>query len=517
MSIPIGFFDQSTPGPSGPITAWDWDFGDGGTSTSENPVHNYASPGDYSVRLEVTGTSPDGTDSVTIPITVVPGDVLTAQFSSTVSGLSVTFADLSIPGPSGPITAWDWDFGDGSSHGTTQNPSHTYASADTYTVTLTVTGTSPDGTDPTSQPVVVTSASPNFVSATNGARPSFTPTRTVHFSTKAQLDAAIADMTAGDLIQYNGTGVLTISSGSGTAYTLANKNPATDVVIDFGCARNIWDPSTITGNHVKFAYTGSSNIDCFYIHDCSHLRIYGGEFNSGIGGAAIRVRGAMSSVRMWDWYVSQAGSHGIQIQPANPSTGAAETITGCHFRGEVNRFCMNPANDPHNDKGTGFHGCLWHDTNHGTITSSEMILYAHDSLQPGATSAGKTWPEGGGGSGIEIGTVGDASSNNTFYILGENLLMIPNGTNPGSTGKQTGGNVAQHWGSTKLNGHVFGWVEGNNCTGAVTHGAGGTWFPGSPAISVTHGRHSNVNQSHEGSNTTTPYDTTHGIVYHDAT
>jgi hypothetical protein len=335
----------------------------------------------------------------------------------------------------------------------------------------------------------------------------------VNFTTKAQLDAAIAGMQAGDLIQYTGTGVLTISSSSGTVYTLASKNPASDVVIDFGCAANLWDTTTITSNHVKFSYTGSSNIDCFYIHDCSNLRIYGGDFNSGIGGAAIRMRGANTNVRMWDWYVSQAGSHGIQIQPADPSTGLAKTIDSCHFRGEVNRFCMNPANDPHADKGSGFHGCLWQDTNHGTISNSEMILYAHDPLRPGETSATKTWPEGGGGSAIEIGTIGDSTSNNTFYILGENLLMVPNGTNPGSTGTQTGGNVVNHWGSVPLNGHVFGWVEGKNCTGGITHGAGGSWFPGSPAIRVLHGRHSNVNQSTAGSNTSTPYDTAHGIVY----
>ncbi len=507
MSITVEFFDQSQAGPSGPITAWSWHFGDGGTSASQNPTHAYATAGDYDVQLEVTGTAPDGTASITIPITVVPGVVLTAQFSYTASGLAATFTDLSIAGPSGPITAWAWDFGDGNTS-TSQSPSHTYASADTYTVTLTVTGTSPDGTDPTTQPVVVTSVSPNFINVTNGARPSFTPSRTVNFTTKAQLDAAIAGMTAGDLIKYTGTGVLTISSGGGSAYTI-NKNPSSDVVIDFGCARNIWDPSTLNGNYVKFAYTGSSNVDAFYVHDSSHLRIYGGQFDSGIGGAAIRVRGANSNLRMWDGYVSQAGSHGIQIQPDNPHDGSAELINTCHFRLEVNQFCLNPANDPHTDQGTGFHGCLWHDTNHGTIENSEIILYAHDSLRPGQTSAGHTWTRGGGGSAIEIGTVGDASSSNTFYILGENLLMVPT--------TQTGGNVAQHWGSIKLNGHVFGWVEGNNCTGGVTYGAGGSWFPGSPAIAVSHGRHSNVNQSHAGGNATVPYDTHHGIVYSDST
>lgn len=48
---------------------------------------------------------------------------------------SVTFRDLSV----GNATAWSWDFGDGSSS-TQRNPTHTYATPDSYTVTLTTSG-----------------------------------------------------------------------------------------------------------------------------------------------------------------------------------------------------------------------------------------------------------------------------------------------------------------------------------------------------------------------------------------
>jgi hypothetical protein len=47
------FIDQSTPG-STPITAWSWDFGDGATSTAQNPQHTYAAAGTYVVTLKVT-------------------------------------------------------------------------------------------------------------------------------------------------------------------------------------------------------------------------------------------------------------------------------------------------------------------------------------------------------------------------------------------------------------------------------------------------------------------------------
>ena len=50
--------------------------------------------------------------------------------------VACTFTDAS----TGTVTGWDWDFGDGTPHGTTQNPPHTYEAAGTYQVTLTVTG-----------------------------------------------------------------------------------------------------------------------------------------------------------------------------------------------------------------------------------------------------------------------------------------------------------------------------------------------------------------------------------------
>ena len=63
----VNFFDQSTD--DGFIASWAWDFGDGGSSTSSNPSHNYSTAGTYSVSLTVTDN--DGnTDSVSNSISV---------------------------------------------------------------------------------------------------------------------------------------------------------------------------------------------------------------------------------------------------------------------------------------------------------------------------------------------------------------------------------------------------------------------------------------------------------------
>lgn len=67
-STNVQFTDTSTPGPSGPITAWAWDFGDGGTSTLQNPSHTYASTGLWEASLTVTGTGADGTSRADNPV-----------------------------------------------------------------------------------------------------------------------------------------------------------------------------------------------------------------------------------------------------------------------------------------------------------------------------------------------------------------------------------------------------------------------------------------------------------------
>lgn len=123
----VDFTDMS----SGAVTSWSWDFGDGNTSTQQNPTHTYAADGTYNVCLVSATACASDTDcqQVTVCVPTV------AAFSDSANFGTVTFIDLSTGGP----LSWAWDFGDGSPVDTTQNPVHNYTTSGTYNVCL-ITG-----------------------------------------------------------------------------------------------------------------------------------------------------------------------------------------------------------------------------------------------------------------------------------------------------------------------------------------------------------------------------------------
>lgn len=138
-SLNVTFTDLST-GDGAAVVGWQWTFGDGDTDTAQNPTHMYASPGTYTVTLEVN----DGgslTDTETkVAYVVVDTPTVSAEFSGTpllgTSTLNVAFTDLSTDTGT-TIVDWLWDFGDGD-NSALQNPTHNYLAPGTYTVTLTV-------------------------------------------------------------------------------------------------------------------------------------------------------------------------------------------------------------------------------------------------------------------------------------------------------------------------------------------------------------------------------------------
>ncbi len=137
---------QFTNGSTGQITQYIWDFGDGTSSSEQNPSHTYQVGGSYTVNLTVTDTL--GRSSI-YSAAVTVSEPVSAGFTPNVSGLSVQFINQS----TGPVTGYSWDFGDGTG-ANEQNPTHTYNAGGTYNVTLTVSDAN-GRTSITTQPVAV--------------------------------------------------------------------------------------------------------------------------------------------------------------------------------------------------------------------------------------------------------------------------------------------------------------------------------------------------------------------------
>jgi PKD repeat protein len=136
-------FTGSASGGTSPYK-YSWNFGDGSAaSTSQNPSHTYTTAGTYTATLTVTDTaSPVHTATSTVPVTVnAVGNPLAASASGTpTSGQTPLVVNFTGTGTGGtPPYSYSWNFGDGTPVVTSQNPSHTYQNAGTFTATLTVT------------------------------------------------------------------------------------------------------------------------------------------------------------------------------------------------------------------------------------------------------------------------------------------------------------------------------------------------------------------------------------------
>jgi gliding motility-associated-like protein len=127
--LPVNFQDLST----GTVTDWHWEFGDGSTSTLQNPIHSYNDTGNFTITLIVSNNGCADTISLINYVHVKPPIARFSMPINCTNRYTKTFVDNSIG-----ADTWDWDFGDGTLHSNLQNPSHTYASVGTYTVSLTV-------------------------------------------------------------------------------------------------------------------------------------------------------------------------------------------------------------------------------------------------------------------------------------------------------------------------------------------------------------------------------------------
>ena len=128
----VYFEDLSWGGYGSQILAWEWSFGDGNTSSLQNPTYTFDEDGEYIVTLTIYTDSCTNTFEQMLYIEDYGwGDCQTIFFPEFSDNLSVQFYDLSTPEPE----FYFYEFGDGQTSEEAE-PLHTYAEEGEYFVTL---------------------------------------------------------------------------------------------------------------------------------------------------------------------------------------------------------------------------------------------------------------------------------------------------------------------------------------------------------------------------------------------
>ena len=116
------------------VASYFWEFGDGGTSTLQNPSHTYMLQGNYTVKLHIT-TNDGCIDSSVVVNAVIAGNKSFANFSALPTaqcvGQPIQFTNLTAPSD-----RWSWDFGDGIGTSTLPNPTYAYLDTGKFAIRL---------------------------------------------------------------------------------------------------------------------------------------------------------------------------------------------------------------------------------------------------------------------------------------------------------------------------------------------------------------------------------------------
>lgn len=120
----LASFSDLTPElPSDPIISWFWDFGNGQTSTLQNPTNTYTTGGSFDIILTITTANCSAKDTIPIVVENLPTASFTSSPNNGCSRLGVNFSNTS----SANTTKFKWDFGDGTPIDTLENPFHEFS------------------------------------------------------------------------------------------------------------------------------------------------------------------------------------------------------------------------------------------------------------------------------------------------------------------------------------------------------------------------------------------------------
>jgi len=132
----LQFTDSSTVNnPNDPIASWLWDFGDGTTSTVQNPYHTYNQAGNYLVSLSIVTTDGCTNNNISTPLSITGIPAPNATFSMNSTNLMLPNDILILNNQTTGATSYSWSFGDGGTS-TQTSPQYVYSMVGTFQVEL---------------------------------------------------------------------------------------------------------------------------------------------------------------------------------------------------------------------------------------------------------------------------------------------------------------------------------------------------------------------------------------------
>ncbi len=249
--VVISFQDASTGSP----TSWQWDFGNGSTSTLQNPSTTYFTPGTYSITLTATNGSGSNTLTRSGLITIYTKPVVNfmANDSAGCAPFSVQFTDASTPSAGTTNVSWQWDFSNGTGS-TLQNPAVTYPNVGNYTVSLKVTN---------DKGCYGSFSKPSYIKITGGLQINFSspgPNRC-----RAPFPVTFANASTGPgALSYNWTfgdgSTSNLASPSHTYAATGLYNVSLAVTSSNGCTDTLRRPAFINIQNITTGFTSPDSI-----------------------------------------------------------------------------------------------------------------------------------------------------------------------------------------------------------------------------------------------------------------
>ncbi len=341
------------------VTGWLWFFGDGQSSTAQNPNHQY--------KYDTSGVAdPFNVTLIAFyngcPDTLIQNDMITVLAPIPDFEIAYDCANpytITFTNQSGGATSYNWDFGDGSANVSTTDPVHTYANTGTFNVTLTatstVTGCVIDSVLPVNITVPTAVVTVNDTTACNAG--------TIQFSSAGSLDVSSLMWTFGEGIA--GVRDTSIASDTLHLYTRPGYYTATLTVTDIhGCTAVQTELIHILGPTAGFTASPTGGCAPINVTFTDTSLTEGGAINQWVWNYGGGVADTTSSVGVVSHPYTNPGLYTIRlivtdvngctdtlvtpnyINPSRPTAAISNDTLGCRDIGEIFNATAGSAASP---------------------------------------------------------------------------------------------------------------------------------------------------------------------------